>query len=335
MSYPLIGNMLDFIKNRNRFIDWTTELLLSSPTNTTVLRRPGIPPTVMTADPSNVEHIVKTNFGIYPKGERFTSVLRDVFGDTLFTFDGDLWKENRRNAAQQLSSNAVRSTVLDATVQETRSRLIPILEGASETNCAMDLQDIFERFTFDGICKVGFDLDPGSLSEARIGSSCTAFFESFKDARCISRRFNHVLPSTWKAMKILNIGYERTLKRSMLVIHEYLEKIVIQPKLVHTRGTSKDILSWLIEHDDDSMKYLQDICVGLVIAGNDTTSSGLTWFFWLLSSNPRVEKRILEELEAIRARHDKTIGDPYSFEELREMHYLHAAVTESMRLYPR
>lgn len=81
-SYTLIGDLPGFIKNRNRFIDWTTEILLSSPTYTTVLRRPGSTPTIMTANPSNVEHILKTNFVQYPKGEKFTSLLRDVFGDT-------------------------------------------------------------------------------------------------------------------------------------------------------------------------------------------------------------------------------------------------------------
>ncbi|CAB4281259.1 unnamed protein product [Prunus armeniaca] len=67
---------------------------------------------------------------------------------------------------------------------------------------------------------------------------------------------------------------------------------------------------------------------------NVTTSSALTGFFWLLSSRPRVQLAILKELETIRIRNGKSIGDTYSFDELRDMHYLHAAISEAMRLYP-
>ncbi|KAK8671487.1 hypothetical protein V6N13_038082 [Hibiscus sabdariffa] len=31
---------------------------------------------------------------------------------------------------------------------------------------------------------------------------------------------------------------------------------------------------------------------------------------------------------------ETTIGDTYTFDELRDMHYLHAAISESLRLYP-
>lgn len=250
----------------------------------------------------------------------------------MFTFDGDRWKANRRNVAHQLNSNTVRTAALDTIVQETRTRLIPVLERAARTNRVLDLQDVFERFMFDSICNIGFHLDPGSLTSD--GTESSAFFESFKDAVHISGRFHLIYPSMWTVMKLLNVGYERRLKESMSVVHKCFEKI-IRPRLERTsRGTNNDILSWFVEHDNNSIKYLRDVCVGLVMAGKDTVSSGLTWFFWLLSSNPRVEKRIVEELGAIRARHKKSLGDSHSFEELREMHYLHAAITESMRLYP-
>jgi cytochrome P450 len=60
----------------------------------------------------------------------------------------------------------------------------------------------------------------------------------------------------------------------------------------------------------------------------------LSWFFWLLSLNPDVEGNILKELETIRSSNGKNLGDTYSFEELRDMHYLQAAISETLRLYP-
>ncbi|URD88613.1 cytochrome P450 [Musa troglodytarum] len=53
----------------------------------------------------------------------------------------------------------------------------------------------------------------------------------------------------------------------------------------------------------------------------------------ILSTRPDVEKKILEEVRSVRII-NKNTSETFSFDELREMHYLHAAVTESMRLYP-
>lgn len=178
----------------------------------------------------------------------------------MFTFDGDRWKANRRNVAHQLNSNTVRTAALDTIVQETRTRLIPVLERAARTNRVLDLQDVFERFMFDSICNIGFHLDPGSLTSD--GTESSAFFESFKDAVHISGRFHLIYPSMWTVMKLLNVGYERRLKESMSVVHKCFEKI-IRPRLERTsRGTNNDILSWFVEHDNNSIKYLRDVCVG-------------------------------------------------------------------------
>ncbi|XP_039126987.1 cytochrome P450 94A1-like [Dioscorea cayenensis subsp. rotundata] len=55
-------------------------------------------------------------------------------------------------------------------------------------------------------------------------------------------------------------------------------------------------------------------------------SSALSWFFWLLSSTPEMEEKILKEVEEVKAKQ--------GYEKLREMQYLHVVLTESMRLYP-
>lgn len=90
--------------------------------------------------------------------------------------------------------------------------------------------------------------------------------------------------------------------------------------------------------------FLRDIVISFVLAGRDTSSSGLSWFFWLLSRNPRVEDAIYQELLTIlQSRGQEQQQQPnlspkqptsLSFEELKQLHYLHAAITESMRLYP-
>lgn len=92
--------------------------------------------------------------------------------------------------------------------------------------------------------------------------------------------------------------------------------------------------------DEDEL-FLRDMVVSFIMAGRDTTSTALTWFFWLISSRPSVEETIrCETLKLLAARNggaeegDSKSWVVFSFEELKEMHYLHAALCESLRLCP-
>ncbi|EYU18593.1 hypothetical protein MIMGU_mgv1a0268911mg, partial [Erythranthe guttata] len=97
----------------------------------------------------------------------------------------------------------------------------------------------------------------------------------------------------------------------------------------------EDLLSRFIRNPrNNSPQFLRDIVINFILAGRDTTSSALSWFFWLLSSKPLVEQKILKELEFTRKKNNKSLGESYGFDELREMHYLHASISEAMRLYP-
>ncbi|CAN6380479.1 unnamed protein product [Urochloa humidicola] len=97
-----------------------------------------------------------------------------------------------------------------------------------------------------------------------------------------------------------------------------------------------DVLSRLVASGDElhSDEVLRDVVLSFLIAGRETTSSALTWFFWLLSSRADVAVRIAGEVRAVRESTGSRAGEPFGFDALRDMHYLHAALTESMRLYP-
>lgn len=91
-------------------------------------------------------------------------------------------------------------------------------------------------------------------------------------------------------------------------------------------------LSLIFKDKKEKRRFLRDIVISFVLAGKDSTSSGLTWFFWLLAVNPRCEKRIYEEISQLVD--GEELGDELGYDELKGMDYLHAAITEALRLYP-
>ncbi|PIA40571.1 hypothetical protein AQUCO_02500346v1 [Aquilegia coerulea] len=336
-TYPILGNLPDFLINRHRFLDWVTYILSNKPTNTLTFRRPGKIQGVITANPLNVEYMLKTNFENYPKGDRFIILLKGFLGRGIFNSDGDLWKIQRKVASFEFSTKSLRTFVIDNVRLELQARLIPLLIRASRMNKVIDIQDLLERFAFDNVCKVAFNEDPACLGGD--GTSGSEFMRAFEDAATLSAgRFMYAFPLIWILKKIFNIGSEKRLRESSKIVHEFAEKIIkarIQDKEITQKS---DLLSRFIATNDEnstnSLEFLRDIVISFILAGRDTTSSALSWFFWLLSSRPDIERNILEEITAIRTSSGKCIGDTFELDELRQMHYLHAAISEAMRLYP-
>ncbi|KAL9154954.1 hypothetical protein ABFS82_10G150800 [Erythranthe guttata] len=332
--YPLVGTLPDFLRNRHRFLDWSTEILSRCPTNTSVFHRPGKVHGVITANPQIVEHMLKSNFDNYPKGPRFRTLLQDFLGTGIFNSDAGVWKTQRKSASHEFNTKSLRNFAMDNVALELRTRLIPILETAAATEKKLDLQDTLERFAFDNVCKVAFNVDPNCLG----GDAAAAggFMAAFEEAATLSSgRFMYALPNLYLIKKFLNLGSEKNLQKSIAIVHEFADDIIQTRIQERTEKKDEDLLSRFIQNPrNNSPQFLRDIVINFILAGRDTTSSALSWFFWLLSSKPLVEQKILKELEFTRKKNNKSLGESYGFDELREMHYLHASISEAMRLYP-
>ncbi|CAA7023631.1 unnamed protein product [Microthlaspi erraticum] len=302
---------------------------------------------IMTANPANVEHIVKTNFKNYPKGKFYRQSFRDLLEDGIFNADDELWKEERRVAKTEMNTSRFLEHTFTTMRDLVDQKLVKLMEKMAKSKRVFDLQDVLLRFTFDNICISAFGVDPGSLE---IDLPEIPFAKAFEEATEYSLvRF--LTPTfVWKPMRFLGIGYERKLKKAIRIVHAFANKTVRERrnkmrKLGNLNDYS-DLLSRLMqreyEKEEDttrgnyfSDKYFREFCTSFIIAGRDTTSVALVWFFWLVQKHPEVEKRILTEIREIRGKRTaQETTDWFEAEELREMVYLQAALTESLRLYP-
>jgi cytochrome P450 len=101
---------------------------------------------------------------------------------------------------------------------------------------------------------------------------------------------------------------------------------------------SRFILATTSDSGKVDYKYLRDITLNIVMAGKDTTAGGLSWFLYMMCKHPEVQEKISKEVKEAA-----TVGEAVSVDEfsqsltedsLNRMHYLHAALTETLRLYP-
>ena len=100
----------------------------------------------------------------------------------------------------------------------------------------------------------------------------------------------------------------------------------------------EDILSRFLQVTETDPKYLRDIILNFVIAGKDTTAATLSWFIYMLCKHPALQEKVAQEVKEatdIKENTDFTkLAGSISEEALEKMHYLHAAITETLRLYP-
>lgn len=318
----------------DNLVDWYAHLLRQSPTQTIHIH---VLDNVVTANPENVEYMLKTNFDNFPKGKVFSSILGDLLGHGIFNVDGEAWNFQRKMASLELGSVSVRSYAFDIVSNEVQSRLFPLLNSLSDhggDDTTLDLQDIFRRFSFDTICKISFGLDPGCLD---LSLPMSEFAAAFDAATSLSaRRAIAITPMVWKLKRLLNWGSERELRKAIDLVDELAREVIRQRRKLGF-SSKDDLLSRFMGSVNDD-KYLRDIIISFLLAGRDTVASGLTTFFFLLSNHPQVVANMREEIDRVMDIDGRTNGTGEvmlpSYNELRSMSYVHAALYESLRLYP-
>ncbi|KAL5543926.1 hypothetical protein UlMin_007710 [Ulmus minor] len=329
ISYPIIGCLISFYKNRHRLLDWYTELLSSSPSQTIVVGRLGAPRTIVTTNPSNVEYVLKSNFVNFPKGKPFTEILGDLLGRGIFNVDGELWSSQRKLASHEFTTRSLREFVVKVLEEEIIQKLVPILEESVLRKTTLDLQDVLKRFAFDTICMVALGWDPCCLDMSRPVPGLVRAFETA--AKISAKRGSEPVFLVWKLKRLIGIGSERILEKEVKLIHGYVSEIVKnkRKKLENViKSGGRDLLSRLLlaGHDDDTVR---DMMISFIMAGRDTTSAAMTWLFWLLSENSGVENKIVDEVEGVISK-----KGCLNYEALQEMCYTKACLCESMRLFP-
>lgn len=224
-------------------------------------------------------------------------------------------------------------------------RFCPILETAQANSEPVDLQDLILRLTFDNICGLAFGKDTRTCAPGLPENGFASAFDRATEASL--QRF--IIPEfMWKLKKWLGLGLEVSLSRSLGEIDEYLATVINTRKQElmsqQESGAQRhdDLLSRFMMKKTESYSdtFLQHVALNFILAGRDTSSVALSWFFWLITMHPTVEDKIVREICSVlietRGTDDVTswTEEPLGFDEIDRLVYLKAAISETLRLYP-
>ncbi|KAE9460039.1 hypothetical protein C3L33_08052, partial [Rhododendron williamsianum] len=354
---PVAGTVLSELFHFNRLYDFQTQIAKTRPTFRILAPDQS---DIYTTDSRNIEHILKTKFDKYTKGKENQDVAGDLFGQGIFAVDGEKWRQQRKLASFEFSARVLRDFSC-AVFRKNAANLVTTVSEFSVANRVFDIQDLLMRCTLDSIFKVGFGVDLNCLQGSSEEGS--AFIKAFDDSTELTY-WRYVDPF-WKLKRFFNIGTEASLKKNIKSINDFVHGLISTKRkqlAVHQDSATDFVntLDWVMFHDFkndkedilsrflvESMKdpegmndkYLRDIILNFMIAGKDTSATTLSWFFYMLCKNPMVQEKIAQEVKEVtssqgdEARIDDFVAN-ISDEVLEQMHYLHSALTETLRLFP-
>jgi len=304
---------------------------------------------ILTSDHLNVHHITSKNFSNYGKGTDFHEIF-DVFGVGIFNLDFEEWKQERTLLHSLFKGKSLEISFQQNIQKKLENCLLPFLDHASKSVQVLDLQDILERFTFDITCILLFGFDPNCLPYKFNEFPMIAYVKAISviEDTLLSR---HYIPKCfWKLQKWLQIGQEKKYKVAKENLQQFLSKCITYSKGDEERRRLRNgedfdeshfyllkaLMKEVLGNEEmvENEKYIRDTAFTLFLAGNGTISSGLSWFFWLVSTHPIVEAKIIQEIKDNCLTQEDNLVTNLRVEKLNKLVYLHGAICEALRLYP-
>ncbi|KAI8140191.1 cytochrome P450 [Fennellomyces sp. T-0311] len=331
-SHPLLGSLIYVNRNKNRIHEFILEEFESQNKSTISMQVAGRPTRVVTLDPRNIEYIMNDNFSNYVNNRPF---LEYLLGNGIFTSNGERWRYQRKTASHIFNVANFRDRFTDVFVSELDIISKHILDPKAENKESIDFHDIMHQFTLDSFVLLGF----GVRLNASTNKQAFPFTTSFDI--CVTNvfeRFQTPMTRLWETFQPILSPWSTPVSHHYRAVEDFAYSIIRERREQLAQGKEfSDLLSrFMVTCDQKGEKIsdrdLRDTVLNFIIAGRDTTAQALSWTFYNLMLNPRIEAKLLEEIEKCWP---KETADPSTlYDTVKSLIYAHAVIYETLRLYP-
>lgn len=180
-----------------------------------------------------------------------------------FNTDGEAWKRQRKVASYIFTARNLKEEMSKVFISNGK-KVCERLSQHAESGTAVDIQDLFFRYTLDSFTEIAFGDNPNSLERD------VDFANAFDVVqRCSNERW---FDPFWKVWKLFGIGREREIRKQVPIISSYAMRVIHERKSCVERGNKPDLLSRFISYSESKNEQisdvdLRDIFLNFVIAG--------------------------------------------------------------------
>src|SRR6185437_10640978 len=253
--------------------------------------------------PDDVKRVLVSNHRNYTKGLGLDRV-RILLGKGLMTSEGELWTRQRYMMQPFFHRRVI--TQFAEVIGTANSQLLARWEDFARRGEPVNLTDEMSSLTLEIVLRAIFGRDLERMS-AELGGNP---FDVVTKEQGRNLQFAFKFRSLTKLVAAL-------LERRRRESEEHFDYVAMLMG-ARDRETGQPLAE----------RQLFDEVLTLVVAGHETTASGLNWTWYLLSQHPDAEARLHAELDAVAD--DPSPGLP----QMEQLAYTQQVVNEALRLYP-
>ena len=248
--------------------------------------------------PDDVKRVLVSNHRNYTKGVGLDRV-KILLGKGIMTSEGELWR--RQRLMMQPFFHRRVATEFARTLAAVNDRFLERWEGYAERGEPLNVTEEMSQLTLDIVLRAIFGSDLEKLAEA---------FDVVTREPARNLQFAFKFRSLTKL--VAGVIDRRRANRE-----EHFDFVGM---LMNARDKETG--------DPMPERELIDEIMTLVVAGHETTASGLNWTWYLLSQHPQVESRMHAEIAAA------PLIEAPSLEQMEALTYTRQVIDEALRLYP-
>ncbi|KAF8338717.1 cytochrome P450 monooxygenase CYP63 [Cantharellus anzutake] len=298
----------------------------------------------VTRDHRVMQTVLATSSDYFWKGPDLRIKTQGSFGDGIFVVDGAEAKAHRALTRPFFARERVQDFNIFGRYTE---KVLAHLLARFNSSQAIDIQDIFSRFTMDAAGEFLFgsttfntlDLPlPPPNKKSKLGPKGTelegsygSFIYAFEKLQEITLIRN--LRGPLKVWGLMEFWKDET-KIHRLAVDAFIDPLIEDAlKEKRKRGMKQcdpdegNLVDHLVDMTSD-LKLIRDELFNILTAARDTTAALLTFTTYLLCLHPDVMAILRKEVLT------HVPNGPPTFDDVRKMRYLRAVLNETLRLFP-
>jgi cytochrome P450 len=294
---------------------------------------------MVVADTDLIGQLLRERPETFRRPSRMQAIMREMgIPDGVFVAEGEHWARQRRMVMASFAPQQVRTyfPALLNVAHRLRARWLHTSASATKRSQDIDLQADLMRFTVDAISGLAFGVDVNTL-------------QSNDDV--IQRHLDKIFPTIWRRAhalvpywQVVKLPRDRALDESMRVVNGAIRDFMAQARVrlqaPQRRAAPQNLLEAMLVAADapDSGMSDEDVAGNvftMLLAGEDTTATSLSWMIEQLWRNPVALARAREEVGRVLATPEGPLPmAQWTPEHLAQLDWLEACIHESMRLKP-
>jgi cytochrome P450 len=277
----------------------------------------GIKEAIVTTDPAVIQHVLKTNAENYQKSDIQVKRMGHFLGKGLLTTHGEAWRTQRRLIQKGFDRRQLQA--LSAIMQDSLAESLREFDRQVSAG-PVDIYPQLMKMTFAMVARslFGAKLKDGDID---IVSQTICTVQEFIVRQTLQPYLNPWFEASGQLRR-----HEAMRARADGILMDYIKRRRHQ-------APGSDLLQTLMDarySDGEGMtdELVLSESMQLLVAGHETSSNGLSWLLYLLSTHPDCLARVRQEFDSV-------LGDaPLSFSDVPRLEFTTQVILEALRLYP-